>query len=87
MNAQSMEEYLLEHWEDVEQVHKHASYFALLNDKQQNELEVVDLFNRELKSQGLENFHSIVVRGSGKDPPDCEATGNGGGLMGIEVTE
>lgn len=87
MNSQSMEEYLAEHWEEFEQLRKHAPYFALSKDKQQNELEVVDLFNRELNSQGVEHFHSIVVRGSGKDPPDCEATANGGELIGVEVTE
>lgn len=87
MNSQSMEEFLRELWEDVEQVRKHAPYFALSKDKRQNELEVVGQFNQELKSQGVEPFDSIVVRESGEDPPDCEATGNGGGRIGIEVTE
>ncbi len=87
MNSQSMEEFLLALSEDDEQIRKHAPYFALSKDKQQNEFEVAHLFNEELKNRGAKYFHSIVARESGKDPPDCEAIGNDGERIGIEVTE
>ena len=82
-----MEEFLLVLCEDDEQIRKHAPYFALSKDKQQNEFEVLEVFNQELKNRGVKNFHSIVARELGKDPPDCEAIGNGGERIGIEVTE
>ena len=88
MNSQPMDEKLLAFFEDIEQqVRKYAPYFSLSKDKQQNEFEVVYLFNQELKGRGVEHFDSITVRGPGKDPPDCEAIGNNGERIGIEVTE
>ena len=68
-------------------VRKHAPYFALAKDKQQNEIEVVHVLNQELKNRGVKFFGSIVARGVGQDPPDCEAIGNGRERIGIEVTE
>lgn len=65
----------------------HASFFALSKDKQQNELDGAHLFNHQLKNRGVEHFDSIVARVPGKDPLDCEAIGNGGERIGIEVTE
>ena len=82
-----MKELLLAHWEDTKQIRKHAPYFALSKDNQLNEVEVVRVFNSELKNWGVDHFHSIGARGLGKDPPDCEAIDNGGERIGIEVTE
>ena len=87
MNSQSMDEFFRELYEDSEQSRKHDPYFTLSKDKQQNELEVAHLLNEELKNRGAKYFDSIVARDSGKDPPDCEAIGDDGERIGIEVTE
>ena len=71
----------------LNEARQYAPYFALSKDKQQNELEVVHLFNQELKNRGASYFDSIFSREPGQDPPDCEAIGNGGERIGIEVTE
>ena len=66
---------------------EYAPYFALSSSQQDNEISVVDVLSRELTKQGKSSFHSIVPRGRGKDPPDCEARNGNGKRIGIELTE
>lgn len=68
-------------------IRKHAPYFALSADKQENEVDVACMLRKEMLRRGKESYHSIRSRGPGNDPPDCEATGNSGERVGIEVTE
>ena len=65
----------------------YAPYFALSSSQQDNEISVADVLSRELTKHGISSFNSIVPRGRGKDPPDCEARNGNGKLIGIEVTE
>ena len=45
------------------------------------------LLSEELLKQGEETFKSVTSRGESNDPPDCEAIGDKGERIGIEVTE
>ncbi|MDE0154812.1 MAG: hypothetical protein OXS28_04310 [Gammaproteobacteria bacterium] len=71
----------------LEGVRKHAPYFFLSSNRQLNEVDVANLLSEELSKQGEESFHSVTSRGQSNDPPDCEATGDEGERIGIEVTE
>ena len=73
--------------ESCKEIRKHAPYFALSADKQQNEVDVACVLREEMLRRGEESYHSIQSRGLGNDPPDCEAIGNNGERVGIEVTE
>ena len=73
--------------ESCKKTRNHAPYFALSADKQENEVDVACLLREEMLRRGEESYHSIQSRGPGKDPPDCEAIGNSGERVGIEVTE
>lgn len=68
-------------------IRQHASYFALSNKKEENEIGVILTLNEELERLGKMPFHSFKLRGQGNDPPDCEATDDDGRRIGIEVTE
>ena len=65
----------------------YAPYFALSPDRQGNERDVASILGDELAEQGKASFHSLVSRGRGDDPPDCEALDEDGNPVGIEVTE
>ena len=71
----------------LEEVRKHAPYFALSEAKQENEADVAHMLRDELVRRGAEPYHSIRSRQPGADPPDCEAVGSNGERVGIEVTE
>ena len=77
--------------EDLQQllkgIRKHASYFALSPDQEDNEIDVARTLSQELKKRGEVSFHSIKLRGQGNDPPDCQAIDDGGRRIGVEVTE
>ena len=66
---------------------RHALYFALSADKQENEADVARVLRDEMLRRGECFYHSIQSRGQGDDPPDCEATGSNKERVGIEVTE
>ena len=66
---------------------EYAPYFALSSSQQDNELSVADVLSQELAKRGKSPFYSIVPRGRGKDPPDCEARNGNEKRIGIEVTE
>ena len=68
-------------------IREYAPYFALSLDRQDNEIGVALVLNRELSKQGKMSFRSVVSRGPDSDPPDCEAAGKNGERVGIEVTE
>ena len=68
-------------------VRKYAPYFALSSSRQNNEFNVAVALSQELRKRGKEPFHSILLRGRGNDPPDCEAKDSHGKRIGIEVTE
>lgn len=70
-----------------EGVRKHAPYFSLSSNRQINEADVAYLLSKELSKRGEESFHSVTSRGGSNDPPDCEAIGDKGERIGIEVTE
>lgn len=74
-------------FESCKGIRKHAPYFTLSKDKQENEAEVVRVLREEMLRRGEEAYHSIQSRGPGNDPPDCEAIGNSGESVGVEVTE
>ncbi len=65
----------------------YAPYFALSPDRQGNESDVASILGDELAEQDKASFHSLVSRGQGDDPPDCEALDENGNRVGIEVTE
>ena len=66
---------------------QHAPYFALSEDKQENEADVTRVLREEMLRRGEASYHSIQSRGQGKDPPDCVAIGSNKERVGIEVTE
>lgn len=71
----------------LEGVRKHAPYFSLSSNRQLNEVDVAYLLSEELSKQGEDSFHSVTSRGRSNDPPDCEAIGDKGERIGVEVTE
>jgi hypothetical protein len=68
-------------------VRNHAGYFSWLSNRDVEELGVVQSLHESLAHHGQSFFHSYQVRGRGNDPPDCEATSDAGGRIGIELTE
>ena len=70
-----------------EGIRGYAPYFSLSTSRQDNEVEVVSVLSEQMMKQKKEYFHSIVPRGQGNDPPDCEARGINRERIGIEVTE
>ncbi len=66
---------------------KHAPYFTLSADKQENEVDVVRVLRDEMLRRKEWFYHSIKSRGQGDDPPDCEATGSNMERVWIEVTD
>ena len=64
----------------------YASFFEW-PDKEQKEVGIaLDLFESLSAKEGLE-CRKLAPRGSGNDPPDCEALDPEGRRLGIEVTE
>ena len=70
-----------------EGIRKHAPYFSLSSNRQTNETDVVHLLIEGLSKHGEVAFNSVTSRGESNDPPDCEAMGDNGEWIGIEVTE
>ncbi|MFX0209772.1 MAG: hypothetical protein ACFFDT_27570 [Candidatus Hodarchaeota archaeon] len=67
----------------------YADSFGWPPNRDLEEYGVVKLFCEALEKEGkpfIDN-NSIISRGRGNDPPDCEANDLDGNLIGIEVTE
>lgn len=74
--------------EEVAANHRaYAGYFSWSTDRAIEEIGVVHALHESLSHNGRNFFHSYRSRGIGNDPPDCEATLDAGGRIGIEVTE
>jgi hypothetical protein len=67
----------------------YADSFQWPPDRHLEECAVVRLFCEALEKEckPLIDWSSIISRGCGNDPPDCEANDLEGNLIGIEVTE
>jgi hypothetical protein len=65
----------------------YSDFFAWPVDRQLEEWAVVDSLKESLEKANAGFFNSLVARGRGNDPPDCEAMLFEGGKLGIEVTE
>lgn len=74
--------------EDTAANHRpHAGHFSWETDRSVAEAGVLKEFEEALAIDGQEFFSQARHRGPGNDPPDCEATNNSGGRIGIEITE
>ena len=65
----------------------YSDFFAWPVDRQLEEWAIVDSLKESLEKANAGFFNSLVARGRGIDPPDCEANLFEGGKLGIEVTE
>ncbi len=65
----------------------YSDFFAWPVDRQLEEWAIVDSLKESLEKANAGFFNSLVARGRGNDPPDCEANLFEGGKLGIEVTE
>ncbi|MEQ1543821.1 hypothetical protein [Methyloglobulus sp.] len=65
----------------------YSDFFAWPVDRQLEEWAIVDSLKESLEKADAGFFNSLVARGQGNDPPDCEAMLFEGGRLGIEVTE
>lgn len=65
----------------------YSDFFAWPVDRQVEEWAVVDSLKESLEKANAGFFNSLIARGRGNDPPDCEAALYEGGKLGIEVTE
>ncbi|MBK8815750.1 MAG: hypothetical protein IPN42_09705 [Methylococcaceae bacterium] len=65
----------------------YSDFFAWPVDRQLEEWAIVDSLKESLEKANAVFFNSLIARGRGNDPPDCEATLLEGGKVGIEVTE
>ena len=65
----------------------YSDFFAWPVDRQLEEWAIVDSLKESLEKANAAFFNSLVARGRGNDPPDCEAMLFEGGRLGIEVTE
>lgn len=65
----------------------YSDFFAWPVDRQLEEWAIVDSLKESLEKANAGFFNSLVARGRGNDPPDCEAVLFEGGKLGIEVTE
>jgi len=65
----------------------YSDFFAWPVDRQLEEWAIVDSLKESLEKANAGFFNSLVARGRGNDPPDCEAVLDEGGKLGIEVTE
>jgi hypothetical protein len=65
----------------------YSDFFAWPVDRQLEEWAIVDSLKESLEKANAGFFNSLVARGRGNDPPDCEALLFEGGKLGIEVTE
>jgi len=65
----------------------YSDFFAWPEDRQLEEWAIVDSLKESLEKANAGFFNSLIARGRGNDPPDCEALLVEGGKLGIEVTE
>lgn len=65
----------------------YSDFFAWPVDRQLEEWAIVDSLKESLEKANAGFFNSLIARGQGNDPPDCEAIMSDGGKLGIEVTE
>ena len=65
----------------------YSDFFAWPGDRQLEEWAIVDSLKESLEKANAGFFNTIIARGRGNDPPDCEAILFGGGRVGLEVTE
>jgi hypothetical protein len=65
----------------------HAGHFSWESDRSLEERGVLDELAEALRNAGSLFFTNPRHRGSGNDPPDCEADGLDGRLIGFELTE
>lgn len=65
----------------------YSDFFTWPVDRQLEEWAIVDSLKESLEKANAGFFNSLVARGRGNDPPDCEAALYEGGRLGIEVTE
>lgn len=65
----------------------YSDFFTWPPNRQLEEWAIVDALKESLEKANAGFFHSLIARGQGNDPPDCEAVLQDGGKLGIEVTE
>ena len=65
----------------------YSGFFSWPVDREMEELGIVDSLKESLEKTNAGFFNSLLARGRGNDPPDCEAMLFEGGKLGIEVTE
>jgi hypothetical protein len=65
----------------------YSDFFGWPLDRQIEEWAIVDSLKESLEKANAGFFNSLIARGRGNDPPDCEAILIEGGKVGIEVTE
>lgn len=65
----------------------YSDFFTWPVDRQLEEWAIAEALKESLEKSNAAFFNSLIARGRGNDPPDCEALLLGGGKLGIEVTE
>jgi hypothetical protein len=65
----------------------YSDFFTWPVDRQLEEWAIAEALKESLEKSNAAFFNSLIARGRGNDPPDCEAVLLGGGKLGIEVTE
>ena len=65
----------------------YSDFFTWPVDRQVEEWAIVDALKESLEKANSGFFNSVVARGRGNDPPDCQAALVEGGRLGIEGTE
>ena len=73
--------------ENTQRRRNYSDFFSWPVNRQLEEWAIVDSLKESLEKSNAGFFHSVIARGQGNDPPDCEAVLLGGGKAGIEVTE
>ena len=73
--------------ESPQRKRSYSDFFSWPENRQLEEWAIVDSLKESLEKANSGFFHSVIARGQGNDPPDCEAVLLGGGKAGIEVTE
>jgi hypothetical protein len=89
MDTEKEKRFIREIKEAIKKSRGYADSFKWSPDRNLEEYYIVKLFCESLakKGQPFIDISSIISRGRGNDPPDCEGNDLNGNLIGIEVTE
>ena len=89
MDTEEEERFIREIKEAISKSRGYADSFEWSPDRNLEEYGIVKLFCEALAKEGKSfiDISSIISRGRGNDPPDCEGNDLDGNLIGIEVTE